>query len=374
MTFEKTIAVIGGGFAGVFAAQSLEKQVDSSYRVLLIEKKSHFYNPIAGARAAVQDIPVLIPYTRLFKQSRNKVIHATAERLEEHTIQLSAPFEGSTELHFDYLVLATGTAYPAPSRVDGIDLSSCEAELNGLRENIRKANHVVIVGGGPTGIELVGEILDLYKDKKITLIHSHGRILDTTFPDQARDQFANRMRGDGVDLLLNETVVLDTVKPGLTQQQISTKTGKTVDCDLVLLAFGNRPDTHWLKDTPLLSKNGYVNVNHETLQVNVKGWEHVFALGDVADLPEIKLAFRIRQHTPVLVTNLLRHARGLPPSKKYRKGADKMMVSYGRSGGIGQLPLLGTVGDFIASNGKSKKLLIPKTWKLLGIPMPTQAR
>lgn len=256
----------------------------------------------------------------------------------------------------------------------GIDLASCEDELNSLRENIRDAQHVVIVGGGPTGIELVGEILDLYKEKKITLIHSHGRILDATFPDEARDRFADRMRKDGVDLLLNESVVLDSVQSGLVQQQISTKSGKTVDCDLVLLAFGNRPDTHWLKDTPLLSKNGYVNVDPETLQVRVPGWEHVFALGDVADLPEIKLASRARQHAPVLVTNLLRHARGLPPSKRYHKSVDKMLVSYGRSGGIGQLPLLGTVGDFIASMGKSKTLLIPKSWMLLNQSMPSQTR
>lgn len=131
MTVEKTIAVVGGGFAGVFAAKNLEKQVDSSFRVVLIEKvrltpaqetdsssilsfacfdsvcdkqKTHFYNPIAGARAAVQDIPVLVPYTRLFKHSKNTVVHATAERLGEHTVELSAPFEGSTVLHFDYLV------------------------------------------------------------------------------------------------------------------------------------------------------------------------------------------------------------------------------------------------------------------------------
>ncbi|ORY90497.1 hypothetical protein BCR43DRAFT_447193 [Syncephalastrum racemosum] len=372
----KNIVVVGGGYAGVAAAQGLESQVGSQYRILLVEKKTHFYNPVAGARASVEEVPIFVPYDRCFKQSKNKVIHATAERLEPHTLHLSSPFEGSTELAFEYLVLATGTRYPAPSRVQSLDLAGGQAELAKLRQNIREAKRIVVVGAGPVGIELVGEIVENYPEKRVTVIHNNQHILDDTFPVASRTKFTNRMiQKNKVDVLLNETVLTDGLEPGkLGSYTVSTKSGKSVECDLVLLAFGNRPDSDWLKDTPLLSKNGCVRVNKETLQVNEKGWEHVFALGDVADLGETKLAFRIKQHTPVLVGNLVRATENKPLDKKYKKGPDVMLVTFGKNGGIGQLPFVGTVGDWVARTLKSKTVFAHLPWETLHQTMPKQPK
>lgn len=260
--------------------------------------------------------------------------------------------------------------------MQSLDLAGGEAELAALRQNIRKAERIVIVGAGPVGIELVGEIVENYPKKQVTVIHNKPHILDDTFPIASRTKFTTRMvQKNKVNVLLDETVLTEGLEAGkLGTYTVATKSGKSVECDLVLLAFGNRPDSDWLKDTPLLNANGCVNVDKETLQVKVSGWEHVFALGDVADLGETKLAFRIKQHTPVLVGNVIRATQNKPLDRKYKKGADVMLVTFGKKGGIGQLPLVGTVGDWVARTLKSKTVFAHAPWEALHLTMPKQPK
>ncbi|KAG1146352.1 hypothetical protein G6F36_015042 [Rhizopus arrhizus] len=187
MIQEKNIVIVGGGFAGVETANVLEKELarsnDSQYRIILIEKKTHFYHTIAGLRSAVidWDQQILVPYTNLFKSDKHHVIQASAVQFEKDHIVLDREVQGfGSSIPFDYLILATGTKRHPPAQSLATDIKDIQSDLQQTRQRIQSAKSILIVGGGPVGFELTGEIRDVYEDKEITLIHSNNRLFSSS--------------------------------------------------------------------------------------------------------------------------------------------------------------------------------------------------
>jgi hypothetical protein len=108
----KTVIIVGGGYGGIALAKALEKQISSKLgaqqvRVLLIDTKTHFYHSVGGLRAGVQNLDnrIFIPYTKLFKNPVNLVIHATVTHFDSHTVFLNSDVpDFGLEIKFDFLV------------------------------------------------------------------------------------------------------------------------------------------------------------------------------------------------------------------------------------------------------------------------------
>ncbi|KAI9499491.1 hypothetical protein BDB00DRAFT_782998 [Zychaea mexicana] len=305
------IVIVGGGYAGVRLAQALEKRFSGNdeYRVLLIDKKSYFYHIIAGPRAAVEHINNVIPYTHTFKdQEKNLVVQAMVVRLEKDKLYLDKRFEGSTELQFAYTVLAT----------------------------VKEAHSILIIGGGPTGVEVAGEILEKYSDKKIILAHDQKQLLNDDIPAWSRTQMLHKVKKNNVEVLLDDPVILPAAtsieqtiyKP---EEPLTTRKGTRLQVDLVMLMFGMRAETGWLEDTlPLASNGGFIKVK-PTLQVDAPGFDNVYAAGDVADIDEYKLAGRSMGHTRVICANIMNSTKGKEPSRTYKANNKFLMgITFGK--------------------------------------------
>ena len=78
-------------------------------------------------------------------------------------------------------------------------------EYQKVSQEIEKANDIVIVGGGATGVELAGEICDKYKMKKLVLIHS-SQILVADFSQKFQTSLKSGLESLNVELLLEEKV------------------------------------------------------------------------------------------------------------------------------------------------------------------------
>ncbi|KAI8644128.1 hypothetical protein BD408DRAFT_384302 [Parasitella parasitica] len=390
----KNIVIIGGGFAGITVAGALEKALaksnDQEHRIILVEKKSHFYHAIAGLRSAVLDWDsrILIPYTDLFQNKSNKVVQASAVMLEKGEIVLDQSIEEhGSRIAYDYLVIATGTHYPSPAKASALTYEAAHANLESLRASVKSANSIVIVGGGPVGIELAGEIRDVYAEKKITIVHGKDNFLDEASSPNAklRKNLLSLAQKNKIDTIFNDTVNLPSdlkehfyiPEAGI----VKTNKGQMIEnVDLVLLAFGNRPETAWLKNSSLgaeiVNTNGYIKVK-KTFQVDHAGLPNVFVLGDAADFNETKLAYRIGAHAPVVVENIVQIAvKKKKPTAEYKKIPDAMFVTFGRKQGAGVLPLFGglTVGDWIVSSLKSNTLFVSNSWKTLHAKEPAYNR
>src|SRR6266498_1124717 len=160
------IVIIGGGYAGVVAAQKLSSTLSKTHQILLIERKSHFYHNIGGLRAVVEEgfeKKVVIPYDHLFdKHGDGKIIHGIATRLNKNDLIVRKMDGEEIQITFEFAVIATGSDYPRPAKFDGNNKEEGVKDILEQREALKNAHKVLIVGGGPVGIELAGEIAETY--------------------------------------------------------------------------------------------------------------------------------------------------------------------------------------------------------------------
>lgn len=328
----------------------------------------------------------MVPYTNLFKSDKHHVIQASAVQFEKDHIVLDREVQGfGSSIPFDYLILATGTKRHPPAQSLATDIKDIQSDLQQTRQRIQSAKSILIVGGGPVGFELTGEIRDVYEDKEITLIHSNNRLFSSSTTNvKLSERGLALLHKNNVKVILNDRIETSPghdPKDSMYQPEqgiVKTKLGKTLTgIDLVLVAFGDRPQTGWLKKSTignsLLTESGYIKVK-PTYQVDHPELSHVFVIGDAADFNETKHGYRIKGHAPPLVKNLLQLAL-LNDDKlknKYKKKYDTMMVTFGKKQGVGILPLFGgiVVESWVVGRLKSGTLFYNLVWENLNLKPP----
>ncbi|KAI8976916.1 hypothetical protein BDB01DRAFT_727025 [Pilobolus umbonatus] len=369
----KTIVIVGGGLAGTQIANSLEKVVPEDHQIILIERRSHFYYAVAGARLAVvdKDDQMLIPYTRLFGKPENKVIQASVIQMDSSKVVLDREISGlGKEVQYNYLIIATGSKYPLPGHPQENDLADIKREYATMRYNIKLANSVLLVGGGAVGIELAGEIRENYPDKKISIIHPFDSLLSEDLPDSFRKKADQLVKKNKIDVIYKDSIVNPPSSYYFPNAPVVTKEGKSVNVDLVILTYGNRPATEWISDD-IKSANGYIKVR-PTLQVDHPDYPHVFVAGDAADLKESKQAFRIPGYVTTVTKNLMSLIQSKKPSQLHKTEPKILFLAFGTKQGTGYTSHLGGfhVGSWIISKIKGENLLVDKHYITLNQKQP----
>lgn len=135
------------------------------------------------------------------------------------------------------------------------------------------------MGGGPTGVELAGEIAVDFPEKKVTLVHRGSRLLDFVGP-KASKKALDWLVSKRVEVVLEQSVDLDGVSDGV----YKTSKGETVKADCHFACIGKPLGSSWLQETFLkdgLDERRRLMVD-EYLRVN--GHKYVFAIGDITDV------------------------------------------------------------------------------------------
>jgi NADH dehydrogenase FAD-containing subunit len=157
-----TVLVVGGGYGGIRVAKAL----DDIAEVTLLDPKEAFVHNIAGWRALVEPEwldRIFFPYERLLAEGR--FVRGRATSVDGPRVTLAS---GET-LEADYLVLATGSSYPFPAKVEEPDVASARRRVEEAHAALLAAELVLIVGAGPSGLELAGEIRSFYPEKQVTI-------------------------------------------------------------------------------------------------------------------------------------------------------------------------------------------------------------
>ncbi|MEP2102176.1 MAG: FAD-dependent oxidoreductase [Parasphingorhabdus sp.] len=296
------IVVVGAGFGGLACVAKLK---NLPVRITLIDRHNyHLFQPLLYqiATAALSPADVATPIRGLFRNDGNvRVLLGEVSSIDSTKKSLTY---GQNSLDYDHLVLATGASHSyfgkdewapfAPGlktiedgvSVRGHVLRAFErAESSNDPERVKRLMTFVIVGAGPTGVELAGAIAELahhgLKDEfsridpeqaQIILVQSGDRILPA-FPEDLSTHAAASLSNLGVDIRLKSRVTdiaADRVKIG-DDIEIATET--------VLWAAGviASPAGKWLEaDT---DRAGRVAVDEH---MRVAGHENVFAIGDTA--------------------------------------------------------------------------------------------
>src|SRR5262249_39660858 len=239
----KRVVIIGGGFAGIAAAHAL-RHADAE--VVLIDRRNHhIFQPLLYqvATAVLSPAEIAAPIRQMEAKQQNVTVllaEVTGVDVASRTIEASAPGGGAHKIAFDYLVVATGMrpnyfghdefARYAPGLKDLGDAEAIRAKILGafeLAATIEDENErarqmtFVLVGAGPSGVELAGSLAHLVKvtlrgnfhridpsKSTIILLDAGNRVLPT-FAEPLSRRVTRRLTKLGVKVMTG--VKVDTV-------------------------------------------------------------------------------------------------------------------------------------------------------------------
>ena len=310
------VVVVGGGFGGLFAARRLaHMDVD----VTLVDRRNHhLFQPLLYQVATGMLSPgqIAMPLRHILRGAENTRVllaEVTGFDLDDRIVHASAPGDvDSLELHYDSLIVAAGAgqsyfghdelARHAPGMKtidDALELrrrffGAFEmAELATDPDERRRWLTVVIVGGGPTGVELAGQVRELatrsLRNEFRSIDPSSVRVIVVdggdeplaTFGDRLSHAARNELDGLGVELQMHSRVVgvdadgVDVLGPDGTESRIEAHT--------TVWAAGVQasPLTRLLADQSgaTLDRAGRIEVADD---LSLPGHPEVFAIGDMA--------------------------------------------------------------------------------------------
>lgn len=374
----KTVLVVGGSYIGTGIAKLLENDLN----VIVLERKNYHLHNIGALRACVDPLwskNIVVPYDKAL--SRGQIVQAEVREITPTDIHLN---HHDQPLKFDYCVIATGTSYAFPARVPTWQAEEVMPMYMDMAKALSVAKSVIVVGGGPVGVELCGEIRDAHPASrlKLTLIQSQGHLIPSPpgyeITNKFRVKLLEKVKSRDIDVRLGERVELDDElkqafgKLYYAQGNRTVKTNKgTYECDLIFWAFGARTNSQSYEKhfAAAMAPSGRLRVQ-DTQQV--EGHDNIFAVGDCSvggTRGEMQMFFVAEQTLPTVADNIRMLAAGKTVLKKFKGPfpAGAMIVPVGKDGGVSNMPMpVGVRGDFMTRKMKSKDLMTTAAWKLMG--------
>jgi NADH dehydrogenase len=370
------VVIIGGGFGGLQAAKEFgNKQVD----VTLIDRKNHHtFQPLLYqvATAVLSPGEIASPIRRiLYKYKNVEVIlgEVSGFDLEKQTVELQECTGGACEVPYDYLIVAAGARHsyfghdewekeaPGLKTVEdaveirrrvllAFELAEREAYLSGKKPHLS----FVVIGGGPTGVEMAGAIAGiarqaLAKDFNlidtskalVMLFEGSDRILNT-FDPELSEKAKKQLEDLGVEVYLNSFVT--DVEEG------RVKVGeKWFECDVAVWATGVAASPLGKALGVETDRAGRVLVQPD---LTVPNHKNVFVIGDMASIkrengqPVPGVAPAAIQMAENAAANILRDLSG-KPRENFRYVDKGSMATIGRNKAIAEIGKLKLSG-FIA--------------------------
>jgi NADH dehydrogenase len=317
---KKQVVIVGGGFGGVKSA--LELAGHPEFHVTLVANKPNFEYPPALYHTATGGSRVLssIPLAELFAGKRIDIVVDTVTKLHRKEKEIS--LEKGKNLEFDILIMALGVTtnyFGIPGMAEysyGIktlkDAEAFKAHLHHqLIEEKKPDAHYIIVGGGPTGIELAGalppyikELMKQHGVKRgkvhVDLVEAAPRLMPRMSPSVSK-AIQRRLRRLGIRLYLNTPVQSANADTLLVN-------GKPIRSHTVVWTAGIANNPFFADNHFMLGKTGRVQVDNL-----MQAWPGIFVIGDNAETQYTGMA-QTALHDAVFVTkNLIRHAEGKRP-------------------------------------------------------------
>ncbi|KAK7753510.1 hypothetical protein SLS62_004585 [Diatrype stigma] len=336
----RNIVVVDASFAGYSAARVLAKSLPylpgnrGRYRVVVVEPHSHFHFTWVLPRFCVvpdHEHKAFIPYGGFLRGVPPDFVRWVAGRAvgaSRDAVQISGS-SGET-IPYAFLIVATGSGISGgdenesnenesknnslPSRVDADGKKEGIRQLKDMQQRIRGAENLVIVGGGAAGVELATDAKGQYPDKKVVLVHSRDAVMHR-FGARLQAAAMDGLRQLGVDVITGERLVGHDTESGL----VTLKSGRQVECDVLIKCTGQRPASHLIADLSPSSvlATGQVRVK-STMQIADDEFPNVYACGDVAETgtpnPNARSADR---QAAIAADNVLSAIQGKAPSREY---------------------------------------------------------
>ena len=351
------IVIIGGGFGGIELTKRLKNK---DVEVLMLDRHNyHTFQPLLYqvATGGLEADSIAFPLRKIFKDQKNFTFRVTdVERIDANLKKIHTTIG---EIDYDYLVIATGSdtnffgqkeiehfSMPMKTIPEALNLRSMI--LQNLEEALVETDQLikssllnfVVVGGGPTGVELSGALAELKKhvlpkdypelsidDVKVYLIEGASEVLGS-MSELASSKAKSFLEKLGVHVLTNIKV------ESYNGKLIKLSDGQAIDTKNVLWSAGVKGSIPEGISPDSITRANRIQVNEFN---QVQGYENIYAIGDVAacisdlypnGLPGV--APVAIQQGKMLAKNLLRFINNEKPEpfQYYDKGS---MATVGRN-------------------------------------------
>jgi NADH:quinone reductase (non-electrogenic) len=357
------VLVLGGGFAGIGAAQKLKK---SNAEVVVIDKNDyHTFQPLLYqvATGLLEQPAVGHPIRDLFHDQDNARIHQDRVTSVDFDAR-EVTFDELEPTTYDYLVFALGAevnffgvegatdhAFPLYTLPDAVRLKN--QVLRSWEEADRRpelvedgALNVVVVGGGPTGVETAGAMAELYngvfkkdypdvpRDQAKIILVEAGPELFPMFKDDIREYTEKALAKRGVEVMTGEVV------ESITPQRITLKSGTELRAHTLVWGAGLQGNELVRSLGLELEKGNRIGVDGE---LRIPSHPEVYAVGDVAAITDQKtsqvlpqlgsVALQSGEHAGKTIADRLA-GKDTKPFKYHDKGT---MAAIGRGSAVVQM-------------------------------------
>ncbi|KAH9932799.1 FAD/NAD(P)-binding domain-containing protein [Epithele typhae] len=288
---KKNVVVLGAGSAGTTIVRALTKSLDlSRYDLILLNDRPYFVHLPAMARLATWDDPLgekaFFDLAQVVPAGKGTFTVGKVVGVAEGAAGAGGELEleGGARIPYAALVVATGSRWPDFIQVPAT-AAERDAHLGGWHASFKGAEHVVVVGGGSVGIEVPA-------------------------------RHPARAEAVGISFVLGNA--LDAA-PGKVSG-VTTRDGKSLpDADLVVHAFGAKPNTEILKgafDDALTARAP----SRSTSSLRSAATRR-------------KQAAKANTHAAVAAANVVAFLAGKPLPKSYKGSPEMIMIPLGKSGG-----------------------------------------
>lgn len=355
------VVVIGGGFGGLKAAMGLAK---ANVHVIILDRKNHHtFQPLLYqvALAALSPADIAAPIRSALRSKKNAEVlfgNAVGFEMEHRRVLLE---EGDT-VPYDYLIVAAGATHSYFGREDWAQLApglktvedATEirrrillafelAERETLLDKQKCPLNFVIVGGGPTGVELAGAIAEISKHvlstdfqaidprrSRVILLEGGPRVL----PAYTEDLSASAQRQlEQLGVEVRTSTKVTNVEPGLVWVG-----NEKIEAAVTLWAAGVKASSLGRALGGPIDSSGRVIVND---RLNIEGHPEIFVIGDLAHFEQngtpvpgvAPVAIQMGEY----VAKEIQRRVQKKPSRAFRYWDKGSMATIGRTKGIAQI-------------------------------------
>jgi NADH dehydrogenase len=360
----KNLVIVGGGFAGTRTARRLQHRLPPGWTLTLISQENFItFNPLLPEVVGASIMPghVTAPHRQMIHCSQ--VCMAQVSEIDSAARLIYYLGEGPGVLNYDQLVLTCGTnanldvvkgmsqnGLPLKTLGDALFLRNHiiarleQAELQPDPDHRRWLTSFIVVGGGFSGVETAGELVDfLYaslkyyqriscEDLRIVLLHSGDRLLPE-LSVRLGEFTLRKMRHRGIDVRLGARAAR------VTDRHVLLESGEILAGGTVISTIGTQPNS-LLASIPAIKSRGRLVVNPD---MSVPGLDGVWAAGDCAAVinalddkvcpPTAQFA---EAQADQLAANILAHLAG-KPTKPFRFRPKGQLSSIGHNSAVAEV-------------------------------------
>ncbi|MCW3101719.1 MAG: NAD(P)/FAD-dependent oxidoreductase [Bacteroidetes bacterium] len=371
-TNKKRIVIVGGGFAGLQLARTLS---DSDFQVVLIDKNNyHQFQPLfyQVATAGLEPSTISFPFRKIFQNKKNVHIRvAEVQKVDAANSQLETSIG---IVHYHYLVIAIGAdtnffgnkklmelSYPMKSVSEALTLrnrilENYEKALTETdREKRKTLMNIVVVGGGPTGVEVSGTLAEMkktilpkdypeldFKMMQVYLLEGSPKVLNV-MSENASKKAHEYLTDLGVNVFLNSRV------KDYDGENVFLEGGKAIPTNTLVWAAGVTGNRLEGLDPAVIGRAGRIIVDRQN---KVKGSSNIFAIGDIAYMTEEKFPDGHPQVAQVAIQQaklLAKNFKNMDEKKELKEFFYKdlgSMATVGRNKAVADFPKWKFAGFF----------------------------